>query len=288
MTEEQELEQDTQKLKQLISQVDNSGVSAWEAGDLLKIVKDKKGYVTTYKSFENYTKKQIGINPQTANNYIKIRENFKKEEIGNVMLVTHLRVIAEIGDSKVRKIVLNTFKEIEENPKNNEHSYKTKLPDVIATVTMVIDSGIEPNEDEIKKIVEINIDKGKEDARKKRQNKQKQKEKRTLFGDPFKSDYFKDITALIENEPINEMGLVALFCTMFQSLRGTQFEYKGEQITFVSIKYVRVEFPDACIRCKKTGKKKENFELNVEFEFESYNRPLAKVIKSRKSYNFAA
>lgn len=271
MTKEQELQQDTEKLRQLISQVDNSGVSAWEAGDLLKVVKDKKGYLSQYGKFENYTKIKVGINPKTANNYIAIRENFTKEQIGNIMLVTHLRVIAEIGNDKIRNIVLKNFKEVEESSNKNENDepYKIKLSDIIGTVTMVLGSEVELSEDEIKDIIEINIQKGKEEKKKRKKNREKQKQ--AVFGDPFKSDFFKDITALIENEPINEMGVVALFCVMFSSLRGTQFDFLGELITFVSIKYIRVEFPDASIRCKYVGKKKNNFELGIEFEFESYN-----------------
>lgn len=275
--EEQELKQDTEQLRQLISQVDNSGVSAWNAGDLLKVVKDKRGYITDFKNFENYTKQEISINPQTANNYIVIREKFTKEEIGNLMLVTHLRVIAEIENPQMRKLVLKTFKEREKKEQTNpqtENTYKTKLSDIIGTVTMVLDNGnTELQEHEIEKIIEINIEKGKEEARKRKRAKRQKKatDEKPLFGSQFKSDFFKDVSALIENEPIDEMGVVALFCIMFQSLRGTQFEWKKEILTFVAIKYVRVQFPDACIRCKTFGVKKKNCELDIEFEFESYN-----------------
>ncbi|NJL76450.1 MAG: hypothetical protein HC892_16970 [Saprospiraceae bacterium] len=51
MTKEEELIKDTEQLKQLISQVDNSGISAWIAGDLLKTVKIKEGYKSKFKNF---------------------------------------------------------------------------------------------------------------------------------------------------------------------------------------------------------------------------------------------
>lgn len=304
MTTEEELLQDTQQLRQLIVQVNNSGVSAWEAGDLLKVIKDKKGYVSKFGNFETYTRTEIGINSKTANNYITIREKFTKEEIGNLMLVTHLRVIAEIENDKMRKIVLQEFKKREDDSKSNsqnqkvshttdkgidistEQHYKTKLSDIIGTVTMVLESGdIELQEQEVAKIIEINIEKGKEEAKKRRKAKRQQKgtDEKPLFGNQFKSDFFKDVCALLENEPINEMGVVALFCIMFQSLRGTQFEWKNETITFVAIQYVRAEFPDARIRCKTTGRTKKNFELDVEFEFESYNYIRHKHIQSTKN-----
>ncbi len=273
----------------------------------MKVVKDKKGYVVQFTNFENYTKTEIGINPQTANNYITIREKFTKEEIGNLMLVTHLRVIAEIENDKMRKLVLKTFKEKEERDKSNsqdkpvtdvanketaksetsaEQVYKTKLSDIVGTVTMVLESGnVELKEHEIEKIIEINIEKGKEEAQKRRKAKRQQKgtDGKPLFGNQFKSDFFKDVSALLENEPINEMGVVALFCIMFQSLRGTQFEWKNENVTFVAIKYIRAEFPDACVRCKTTGRTKRDFELDIEFEFESYNYVRHKHMQSTKN-----
>lgn len=307
MTSEQELLQDTEQLRQLISQVDNSGIFAWNVGDLLKVVKDKKGYVSKFGNFENYTKTEIGINPQTANNYITIREKFTKEDIGNLMLVTHLRVIAEIGNDRIRKIVLKQFKEREEKSKKNpkdkqvsitknketeknetptEEHYKATLSDIIGTVTMVLESGkIELQEQEIEKIIVINIEKGKEEAKKRRKDKKQQRGTygKPLFGNQFRSVFFKDVSTLLENEPINEMGVVALFCIMFQSLCGTEFEWENQTITFVTIQYVRAEFPDARIRCKTTGKNKKNFELDVEFEFESYNYIRHKHLQSTKN-----
>lgn len=205
------------------------------------------------------------------------------------MLVTHLRVIAEIENDKTREIVLKAFVERQENEEkkgSSDEIYKPKLQDIIGTVTMIIEDGkIELPEKEIEKIIQTNIEKGKEEARKRKRAKREQKgtNGKSVYGDEFKSDFFKDISALLENEPVNEMGLVSLFCLMFQSLRGTQFDWKNETITFVAIQYVRAEFPDARIRCKTTGKIKRNFELDVEFEFESYNYVRHKHMKSPKN-----
>lgn len=272
---------DTERLRSLISQVDNSGVLAWEAGDILRKVKIEKSYIVKYRTFELYTKIEFEITPQTANNYITIREKFNKEDIGNLMLISHLRVIADIDNDKIRKIVLKAFKKHEElssnvdnaNNQTKNEPYKTKLQDVVATVSMIVEDGnFEISENEILDIVKTNIEIGREQASKKRNSKKVQKgsDDKAKFGDAFKSEFFKDVSALIENEPINEMGVVALFCVMFQSLRGTQIKWENELITFVAIKYIRAEFPDACIRSKNISNKK-NFELDIEFEFESYN-----------------
>jgi len=276
MNQEREIElaQDTKIIRELIAQVDSSGISAWNAGDVLKSVKDKKNYVPKFKTFEKYTKKEVGINPQTANNYISIRESFDFNEVKDLMLVTHLKAIAQIKNDKIRKIVLQKFKDIEnESKKGTTAPYKISLQDVIGAVTMVLESNTTLSDTDIEQVVRINIEKGQEEKsrRLKTRSDQKGSDDKPKFGNLFFSEYFKDITALMENEPINEMGVVALFCLMFQSLRGTQFSWKNEVITFVAIKYVRVEFPDACIRCKSIGKEKKNFELDIEFEFESYN-----------------
>ena len=284
--QEQNLEKDTEQLKQLISQVDNSGVSAWEAGDLLIVVKDREEYISNYKTFENYTKTAVGINPQTANSYIAIRRNFTKEEIGSIMLVTHLRVIAEITNDKLRKLVLEKIKEKEVQNSENEEKYKTTVSDIVGTVTMVMDSeDYNLTEEEVEEIININIEKGKEQSRKRKQNKKKKKalHKKDSFGDPFTSKHFKEISELFENEPINEMGVVGLFCIMFRSLKDIPFEWESEKITFSAIKYIRTAFPDANIRCKSVGRRKINFELDIEFEFESYNYIRHKHLKSTKN-----
>ncbi|WP_338792293.1 hypothetical protein [Bernardetia sp. MNP-M8] len=290
MTAEQELKKDTKQLKEFISQVDNSGIAAWNAGDLLKIVKDKKGYVSQFSTFNNYTRTEVGISPQTANNYITIRESFTIEEIGELMLITHLRVIAEIQNDKTRKLVLECFREKDEQyqkqkkrgqTKGNDDVsqkdiYKPTLADVIGVVTIVAAHGTELSKEEIEEVISINIEKSKEQSRQSKRAKRQAKgtNEKDFFGNPLKAKFFKQISDLFGYEPIDEMGLVALFCVMFQFLRQLPFEWKGDNIEFNTIKYVREKFPDASILCQQVKKRKtkeRNFELDVEFEYESYN-----------------
>ncbi|NJL76449.1 MAG: hypothetical protein HC892_16965 [Saprospiraceae bacterium] len=80
------------------------------------------------------------------------------------MLVTHLKVIAGIQNDKIRKTVLKKFKERElankEKPIDNESVYKTKLADIVGTVSMIVDSGeTEYTEEQIENIIELNIQK---------------------------------------------------------------------------------------------------------------------------------
>lgn len=243
-TQEQRLAEDTEQLKRLISQVDNSGIAAWNAGDLLMIVKEKREYVPQYKIFENYTKTAIDISPQTANNYITIRSNFTKEEIGNIVLVSHLRVIAEIKNDKTRKLVLKEIRKRETQETEDGKGYKTTVSDIVGIVTMIVDSEDYATEENIEEIININIEKGKEQAKKRKQNRTRKKDLngKNSFGDPFTSKYFQEVSELFENEPINEMGLVGLFCIMFRSLKGVLFEWKEEKISFEAIKYIQTAF----------------------------------------------
>ncbi len=275
MTKEQEFIKETEELKQLTKQVGYSGVLAWNAGYLLKSVKEKKEYIPKYNNFDNYTKKVLKLSAQTVNNYITISEKFSKQELGKLMLVTHLQVIANVENDMMRRFVLKCFKEIESEQRNE--SYKTKLRDIIASIAMIeaeeFKDFSEFNQNKIKEIIDINVKIGKEEKiRKKRANTiSKGTKNKDVFGDRFKPRFFKSISSIFENEPIDEMGFVALFCMVFKNLKGIEFEWKNELITFDAIKYVRSKFPDASIRCKTVGDKKKNFELNIEFEFMSNN-----------------
>ena len=261
----------TEKLKKLIKQVGSSGIAAWEAGQILSTILEKESYRLRYKTFENYTKTEFGVNKKTAKIYISIFDKFDKKEIGNLMLVTHLKTLAKIENDKTRKLVLKSFRNIEENI-NSDEKTPFNLSDIIATVSLVETSGTnEISEEEINEVVNIVIEKSKEEKRKKKTKKTRKKIDKPEFGDEFKSKYFPEISALIKNEPIDEMGLVALFCIMFYTIRGITFELKSETLSFLAINYVRSPFPDASIRCRKKNPKMTNIDLDIEFEYESYN-----------------
>ncbi len=261
----------TEKLKKLIKQVGSSGIAAWEAGQILSTILKNESYRLRYKTFENYTKTEFGVNEKTAKIYISIFDKFDKKEIGNLMLVTHLKTLAKIENDKTRKLVLKSFRNIEENIEANEKT-PFNLSDIIATVSLVeTTSNNDISEEEINEVVNIVIEKSKEQKKKKKTKKKHFKIDKPEFGAEFKSDYFPEISALIKNEPIDEMGLVALFCIMFYTIRGMTFKLKDETISFLAINYVRAPFPDANIRCRKVNQKKTNIDLDIEFEYESYN-----------------
>lgn len=310
--EEQDFEANNEQLKQLISQVDNSGISAWKAGSLLKIVRSSETYTTIYGTFGIYIKMELGISIQTANNYIKIHEQFTQEEIGNVMLISQLLVIADITDENVKKMLVKFLVDFSEfgymydefdpekypsitaedyysafrSLKEMIGSYKVKLSDVVGMVEEIKEHLNRKkclSKVDIRNIVSSNIDVGEIIEK----NHQKKEGPDSIFGHKLHPKYFNEVGEVFENEPINEMGLVAIFCVMFKSLCSVTFEWCGKNSAFVAIKYVRAAFPDACIRCKTDEKNKKSveFELNIEFEFESYNYIRHKHLNSSRSCN---
>ena len=256
----------TQKLRELIGKVGNSGRSAWKAGEILKRVRDEKLLEREYKSFEDYTRKEFAIKESTATAYIRIHENFVYDHISPIMLVTHLKTIADVPDAAIKESILLTLRQEEARagartgdklPYNNE---------VVQTIVDVAAKGTSVTN--IREIAEAVIADQNEDK--------KQSPKRDRFGPPLQSPGMPDAKLRYENEPIDEMGVVALFCSIFDGLKKIPFEFEVdksgrlEQILFRNLKFVRTAFPDACVRCTSNHRKTE-FELHVEFEFESKN-----------------
>jgi hypothetical protein len=79
----------------------------------------------------------------------------------------------------------------------------------------------------------------------------------------------------MEKQPINEMGVIALFCVIFNYMR-KPFKIGENTLEFRSIKYVQSPFPDACINCKIKDRNHSNTELKAEFEYQSFNYILHK------------
>jgi hypothetical protein len=258
----------TDELKKIINQAEISGVAAWQAGEMLYEVKSNPNYRNRYKNFDEYTTKEFNIREQTANNYIKMRFSFEKEEIGE-LLFSSLKVIAEIGDAELRKKVVRAFIDSESNDR-----FRVKVKDVIATIALLDKDKKNISIGEIRAIINQLTRKSK-----------KEKDSKIQYGNPIKSTHI-DFSGLLERQPINEMGVVALFCLIFNQMK-QPFKIDNDNLEFKYIKYIQVAFPDACIMCKKTTKKYENVdvELQVEFEYESFNYIYHKHHKAKKKCN---
>ena len=300
MAEKEKLDKKTQEIDRLINKT-NSGKNAWKAGSLLVEIKEKKEFkANNFTNFEAYITTALRISETKANAYIKIYHTYSEDDIGDLTLVTHLSDLTQ-ADQDIREYILKQTRKIDakklkknqENEKAlnlfNENSQKQvtqkteMMPDynseIITTSIRLLDSAkthqIPLSENLTKEAFEYSTniyDRKKDLENKKLPNRN---------GQPINSEYFEEIKMLFPYEPTNEMGLVALFCTMFFKLRGRTFQFGKQELSFQFIDYVRTEFPDAKITFKNP---KTNFitNLKVEFEFNSESFILHQHIKSKE------
>ena len=105
-----------------------------------------------------------------------------------------------------------------------------------------------------------------------KETKSKKKKNKAKIGAYLKNTKFPELEEILDYEPVDEQGLVALFCCLFPLLKKTKFDIQEKEILFDKIQYIRSAFPDSSIRCRILNKRKSYFEnLNIEFEFESSN-----------------
>ena len=244
----------TSKLRRLIKNAKSSGKDAWEAGKLLDEIFEnecKKNKAT----FKNYLiEEKLNISPLTANKYIKIFKFFRLEDIENNALVTHLypflsdKIPPQLKMSlwRIMKKVITRFTNAD--IQGTLDYFKSRSSENFT------DKEIEKK---FKSIIRKNrIEKG---------NRTQRKEK---TGKEIKSEHFKEVVNFFPYKPIDEQGLVGLFCATFPSLMRITFKYKNKDVKLSKIEYLRIEFPDCKIKIDDI--KGDHYEsLTAEFEFES-------------------
>lgn len=270
MNERDKYEKNTSTLRELFKKADNSGKIAWQIGDLLMDNYDNRFYKIEHKTFEEFTEKEFGKTGQTARTYITIRKRFEWSDISETMLVTHLKAIADFENSYVGNIVLKALKTVV----TEEESKDPKKPKTIPS-TKDIDLSLKllskANSLDEKQAVQT-LKAVAQESKNSTSKKKKKKSKEEKFGEKLTSEGIPEIANLFENEPIDEMGTVALFCILFPFIKGMEFKLGGEKLSFESFQYVRSPFPDSSIRVKEIRPRNPRFKyLKVEFEFESYN-----------------
>jgi hypothetical protein len=298
MAEKEQLDKKTQEIDRLINKT-NSGKNAWKAGSLLLEIKVTKEYeVNNFANFEAYITTALRISRTKADSYINIYKIYSEDDIGNLTLVTHLYELTQT-DQDIRELILEKAKKIDEQKINKnevdsidlfgDNSQKQliqkteMLPDynteIITTTIKLLDSAktnrIPLNEKLTNEAFEYSAsiyDRKKDLENKKIPNRTGQK---------LNSDYFEEVKMLFPYEPTNEMGLVALFCTMFFKLKGRTFQFGKQELSFQYIDYVRAEFPDAKITFLNL---KTNYltNLKIEFEFNSESFITHQHIKSKE------
>lgn len=263
-----QLEHDTSELKQLVRTVEGSGRTAWKAGQLLKIVRDKKEYLWKYGSFERYVKTEVGISYHTANNYIKIRECFDFEDINQYTLIGYLLEILKMNGTNNRKVFLDIVQK--QNTKEEESTESKEINTsiiAIAVSSLSFTSQLgKISEESAKEALDCAIE-----NEKTHKVQQKGSLVKAKNGYPFLPKYFKEVGSLLLWEPADEMGLVALFCLSLQYFQNVKFEWGKDIVSFYCIDTVREKFPDAKIKCNLHRKHQCLTDMQAEFEFVASN-----------------
>ena len=261
----------TKQLKKLFATADNTGRIAWDIGDRLQSIKENKYYSTWYATWEGYCRTEFNKSAQTIRTYLRIRERFPdRKQITKHILVTHLTVIANFVDQKVGDRVLKALTALYQELQTQEaYSKRIATAEVISIVlSWVASLDEEADVEQIKRILcQIN-------AQKRRRTTNRSNE---FFGGSLKSEAFPSLSDCFENEPVDEMGTVALFCLLFPRLRGMPFKWDKETVALESIQYVRSAFPDASLRVRRLAPGREVCQFRfIEFEYQAYNYVLHK------------
>lgn len=270
-------EEDTKQLKTLINNTKKSGKEAWKAGELLFEIDIARRYKSIYKNFNQYTKKEFGINGDTAQKYIKIYQLIPIKKITDNMLVSHLYTITEMKE-KFREEVLDILAlEGKANGDKETPPYDGDIVIIFKNILESAKSSLDKN-----KFKEIFNFIKQLDAQ---ENKRRENSRRNPLKDAIKlqelsvHNKYKPTLNLYQLAPISEQGLVGLFCTIFHLLQKEKFTYKDYTINFEQIIYIRTEYPDAKIGISKSinpvnntfGEKDECKMIDIEFELNSFN-----------------
>jgi hypothetical protein len=251
-----ELERNNTTLKRIFRRAETSGKDAWKAGKILWNIKKGKLFNPPYQTFPKYVHAEFPKVIQTAYLYMKIKSSFKISEVGTLILSV-LKVIANVEDDELRKEIVNAIKE---NKKG-----KIDLGALVATIAHLQRIGGRFSKGTI-------IDIFRKYAQKNKEVKEKEKKIRKTegkFGRPLVCPLYPDIADVLLREPISEMGVVAIFCLLMKHLRGIPFRLDDKRFSFNAIKFLRTQFPDACVECKIHGRKNEFREIFIEFEYRS-------------------
>lgn len=270
------LDKKTSELNRLIN-ANNSGKSAWKAGEMLFEIKDKNEFrFDNFKSFGDYTQQKLRINETKAYNYINIYKLFSSDSLDDEILVTHLLTLAKSNEN-TRELILNGLKELKDKSKNNKNNNdKALTTNQISTVVTLIEtaetSDINVTSDLVTNAINIAVENAKEKIFK-LPNK---------HGNSFSSNFFEHVQLVFPYEPTCEMDVVGLFSALFYYLRDIPFNYPEQKqfLTFEHIVYLRAPFPDAQI---KLINKKQNHNHTIDIEFEFNSRTYESHLKSKKA-----
>ena len=264
----EDFKQETEYLKSLIRQVGDTGSAAWIARQHLSDIRRRQSYKQmSYNTFEKYCKTEFNIAASTAYVYIKIYENYDEADTKGI-LISYLKSIAEEILSKEKRVgLINVLRQAREDV--SSILLNSSLNDI--------------KNQEYKSEAQFERDTKKIFIQNKRKSaSKKQQEKNYIsYGKELKSTFLPNLA--LQTEPIDEMGVVALFCLIFDSFKNN-FVIENEELKFYKIKLIQAPFPDAWLVCELNNNKKEKCrDIFAEFEYESYEYINHKHHKSKKA-----
>ena len=265
---------DTKDLKEKLEKTEQTGIVAWQIGSIAHRVKENQTFRKVgnkeYLTFNDYTLGELSKGEDTIITYINIYLKFPNVEDIENLLVSYLRELIRIKDDEIMRITLKVFQELQAQTiglgqESTEKKYTTQ--EIQYVVDLIKDSK-DLDKKAIEKIVE-NVKK-----LRKEQKTERQKKKKNRHGKPLKNlIHCIDLQDVIEYEPIDEQGFVALFCLCFKCLKNVYLPLViGEQkinVKFKKIRFVRQPFTDVSfIVADNYG---NEYTIYAEFEFKTSN-----------------
>lgn len=273
---------DTKNLREKLVKADDTGLIAWEIGQIANRIKSNSSYKDLkdkkYTNFGSYTKGELGKSEQTIAVYIKIYLLYPEPDKLTGLLVSHLKELIRLSDAETRQAATN---EVKGNPQDSDANgnipHKKNERYTTEEIQMIVDM-LESCEKRLS--IEEVVNTFKEVLRQKEEKKASRQQNgysRDKFGPAFRDMGIKEcvrIADFIEREPIDEQSFVAVFCFIFECLKfeclkKVEFELSpGDKIKFDKIKFIRSPFPDGLIYVKNNRNHSEVF---IEFEYETRN-----------------
>jgi hypothetical protein len=270
-----------ERLKSLVIKNNESGKKAWEVGKILFSIYEQEEYKNNYATFSDYTRMELGMSSRIALQYIEIFEKIPEDQINENTPVSYLYILLDMNDRDRLKFLSSINKLYEKIKNKNLYLFgghrRLFSQSLDSAKNMIFSSNQELLEEDIDNILEELLKKQNDEIQRKRFIKY-------TMGEEINTTYFPYLSASYAREPVDEQGLVGLFCTMFPCLKEHQFTVHNRQIIFSRIIYTRNAFPDAQIEVivlEKNGKKFTT--LDIEFEFNSFNYILHKHHQSYKT-----
>ena len=310
------------KLTKLIKQDKEKGKTAWTIGQMLSELRTKKlaqvinpdspdsvifiEYKYNFDNyFESFVSETFGYSKAQTERRMEIYQGIKNPNlITKKMAIVHLEQVIRLKDEKAIEELLKTLSELEDKNQNEKDSVpynETIIASVVnqhqkylqkqsnnKTLSLLSDDSSESNKNQ--EATEINFHfreaLNTEISDYERRSEQIKKQRSDIWGQDIKTSYFPEIENIYSREPIDEQGLVGLFCTIFPIIKSQDLTIKccdylnflgisvTKELYFLKIKGIRTRFPDAIIEfdiCEPRLKTKRTTELFVEFEFESFN-----------------